>query len=273
MLVKLVFFLIEWWMGRGRFPYFWMENNYSVCDIVFAYWSWTIMGIFSWKCTNQIYSVWFYSKTVIIWRLFSYSLFSSSNHNVFIMSQWVIFSLLTEQIQINLLYTLHWRQYYKHTVILQNLYTSYHSMWLYHLCSSFMTLANYSFINNLGNKLMLWQVQAWFLMDFHPHLTWTESFLALIIIDDGFISQELIRLSKWLVLWKLGSVRLRHNIYSLLDPSMIVSPFWHDRIVQLKEPCTFIFNLQTLILNAWGEWETPSPPPGSAPLGEGKRGD
>lgn len=75
---------------------------------------------------------------------------------------------------------------------------------------------------------------------------------------------------------KAWSVWLRHNICSQLDPPMIVPACWHDRIVQLKEPRTFIFNLLTLILNAWGEWDPhatppPPPPPWLGPLGEGKR--
>lgn len=121
----------------------------------------------------------------------------------------------------------------------------------------------------LGYELMFWQLRASFVMAFRllwlPLVAWSEFALLLIVRDDRLISLLLITVSNWCfecALW------LRHSIFSGANPSTIVPPCWRDGFVQLKEPYAFIFNFLTLIINAWGEWEIPSPPC-LGPLGEG----
>lgn len=42
-------------------------------------------------------------------------------------------------------------------------------------------------------------------------------------------------------------------------PVTAVPARWHDRISQLQETCTFIFNLISFILDLWGGWENLHP--------------
>lgn len=65
-------------------------------------------------------------------------------------------------------------------------------------------------------------------------------------------------LFKWFVIQKMWLFDSDVTPRAILSLTVVLAR-WRDRILQLQETCTFIFNLVSLILNSWGGWKNPHP--------------